>query len=290
MRFQQVVPHRIARLRAQAAHAILGVFAGERGEVHQRDGLQQPRCLPFLLHRPPAAERCDAALHRGAVDARALDPVSVVRRAFDAGEVGEIARWAGGTRCGVRAMSVLSEKRSADRHRLHAEVAGDGLSDVGERVARADRAGRNARAEGDDRHMLARVIAAGPGRIAAVVGREDDEIAWLQLGLQFGQAPVERFERRGIARHVAAMAVEHVEIDEVREQDAAVGRAVELLQRFFEQRFVSVGAEALRDALLGEDVADLADADHFAAVALRRDRATSGRAAELHNRGGCRCV
>jgi len=37
------------RLRAEALHVAGRVVTGERGEVDQRDGAQQPRRLPFLF-------------------------------------------------------------------------------------------------------------------------------------------------------------------------------------------------------------------------------------------------
>ncbi len=98
-----------------------------------------------------------------------------------------------------------------------------------------------------------------------MVGRHQHHIAGLQLTVHLRQAPVEGFQCRGIARHVAAVAVEHVEIDEIAEDEIAVRRLVHGLKRRVHQRHVAVGLENARHAFVGKDVADLADAMHRAA-------------------------
>jgi hypothetical protein len=57
------------------------------------------------------------------------------------------------------------------------ETLGHGLSEVRERAPDAERRWTNAGTEREERHALARVIGAGGGGIAAVVGGEQRQIA-----------------------------------------------------------------------------------------------------------------
>ena len=58
-----------------------------------------------------------------------------------------------------------------------AEIFGDGLADIGKSCAQAEiGAGLHLLAEREQGHVFARVIGAGDGGIAAVVGGEDGEI------------------------------------------------------------------------------------------------------------------
>ena len=84
---------------------------------------------------------------------------------------------------------------------------------------------RQPRAVREQRHGLAGVVAAGPGRVAAVVRAEHQQVARAQRGEQRRQARVEGFERGTVAQRVAAMAVHAVEIDEVDRDQRAVARA-----------------------------------------------------------------
>ncbi len=82
-----------------------------------------------------------------------------------------------------------------------------------------------ARAEAmpEHRHPLARVVGAAPGGVVAVIGGEEQQDRPRRSrSKQAGQRAVEPFQRAGIARRVAAMAVEAVELDEVGEGQAAV--------------------------------------------------------------------
>ena len=76
--------------------------------------------------------------------------------------------------------------------------------------------------------MLARMVGARPCRIIAVIGGEDDEITGLEFGFKLGQAAVKRFEAGGVACDIAAMAELGVKIDEIGEQKAAIGEAINL--------------------------------------------------------------
>lgn len=66
-------------------------------------------------------------------------------------------------------------------------MRGDSFAHVGIGFAAAEGAAGDAWAESEDRHMLAGVVGAGGGRVAAVVGGDDDEVAWSQPRLQLGR-------------------------------------------------------------------------------------------------------
>src|SRR5262245_5241399 len=87
-----------------------------------------------------------------------------------------------------------SEKTLAVRQRREAEMARDRLPDIS-KAAPADRPRLRRRAEGEDGDVFARVVAAGRGRIAAVVGGDDGEVAGAQRLLDPGKPRVEGFER-----------------------------------------------------------------------------------------------
>ena len=84
---------------------------------------------------------------------------------------------------------------------------------------------------------------------------------------QLRQAAVEFFQAVGIAGDVAAVAEELVEVDEVGEDEIAVLRLADRLQRAVELALVLRRLQHLRHAAAGEDVGDLSDAED---VALHR--------------------
>ena len=105
-----------------------------------------------------------------------------------------------------------------------AEILGDGLAHVGEGGADAEiDAGGQTRRVSQDRDIFARVIGGGIDGvgIAAVVGGDDKQIGFLQSGEERAEERVEFFEGAREAFDVFAMAVKHVEIDEIREDEAA---------------------------------------------------------------------
>ena len=110
-----------------------------------------------------------------------------------------------------------------------------------------------------ERHFLAGVIGAAPGRVVAVIGGDDDEVVLVDPREEAGEPRVELDQRLRVAGDVAAVAVEHVEIDEVREDQPVVGRVPQLVDRGHAFGVRGRGRRA-RDAAAGEDVADLAHA------------------------------
>ena len=74
----------------------------------------------------------------------------------------------------------------------------------------------------DNRHSFTRVITSRPGRIVAVVGRNQGQIARnhaVEKARQFG---VEPFQRPRIAGNVIPMSIFAVEFDEIGENQTAV--------------------------------------------------------------------
>ena len=101
-----------------------------------------------------------------------------------------------------------------------------------------------------------------------MVGGDHDQVAFLELGHEFRQATIHFAQRVSIAFDVAAVAEGLVEIDEVHERERLVLHFIGRLQQRFEQRHVVDALHDARDALGGENVADLAQADDFAARIL----------------------
>src|SRR5690606_24923428 len=92
---------------------------------------------------------------------------------------------------------VISE-RLAMTARGQEQVHGERGADIGEAAAPAQGCASNPWTEREHRDALARVIAAAPGRIAAMVARNDREIAVPQRRDELRHARVERFERGGV--------------------------------------------------------------------------------------------
>ena len=112
-----------------------------------------------------------------------------------------------------------------------------------------------------------------------MIGREHHQIAGLQRRLQRRDARIERLQRAGIARDIAAMAEILVEIHEVGEGDRPVRHGVRAFDHAREGVVIAFGRDGMGDALPGEDVADLADARHLPPLVLLgidRDRRGPG--------------
>jgi hypothetical protein len=97
------------------------------------------------------------------------------------------------------------------------------LGDIGKGRAPADRSRRGVAAEAEDRHMFARVVVAAPCRIVAVIGGDDAIILLAHRRGDFRQPRVEGFEACRIARDIAPVPEFGVEIDQIDENDAAIG-------------------------------------------------------------------
>src|SRR6516225_5811874 len=72
---------RVPRLRTQPPHALIRVVTRKSGQVHTRDGSQQPRDLPILLHRSPGHQSRRPPFHRARIHTDVFHPIEIQRRA-----------------------------------------------------------------------------------------------------------------------------------------------------------------------------------------------------------------
>src|SRR5947208_12635844 len=79
-----------------------------------------------------------------------------------------------------------------------AEMSRERRRDIGEGAALPNRARADGGSERQYRDLLARVVGAAPGRIAAMVGGDDHNIVLMQPCADLGNALVEFFERGSI--------------------------------------------------------------------------------------------
>ena len=98
------------------------------------------------------------------------------------------------------------------------------------------------------------------GRVAAVVGGHDQQVVGAELGQHLPDTRVGLLQRLRVALDVVAVAVEHVEIHQVDEQQP---RAVRLQrrQRLGDAVGVALGLDVVRHALPAVDVVNLPDAE-----------------------------
>ena len=111
------------------------------------------------------------------------------------------------------------------------------------------------------RSVLARVVGAGRSRIDAVIGTPEGDVARRELGQQPGNGVVYLTQAGRKAGDVVAVPPDLVEIDEVGKQQA-VTHLPQVAAAGGKPRRVVRGVIVDLDAALGEDLADLADADH----------------------------
>ena len=97
------------------------------------------------------------------------------------------------------------------------QQVGDRRGDVGETGAHAQIARHDARAGDEHGNVLARVVGALEDRVAAVIGGDDHEFIVAQQREQRRQLRIEGLQGLLVADHVAAVAVLHVEVDEIGE-------------------------------------------------------------------------
>ena len=108
----------------------------------------------------------------------------------------------------------------ADRPLLrHSEEIGQGRGNICVSFAGAERDAQAAMQD-HQRHLLTGVIGALPGRIVSVVGGDDHEIILVDLAEKRREPMIEFDEGARVAGNIAAVSEEHVEIDQVREDEA----------------------------------------------------------------------
>ena len=139
-------------------------------------------------------------------------------------------------------------------------------------------------------HVFARVVGAGNGRVAPVVGGEDREIVRPQRAFELRQPGIELFERAAVAFDIVAMPVLLVEIDQVHEDQTLVGSSCIASRVFAMPSALFLVLSVSPNAASQEHVEDLADAvDRDAAVFQLVEQHASWAAAR-RNRGDWRCA
>src|SRR5688572_19018259 len=156
----------------------------------------------------------------------------------------------------------LGAKTGAAGERSDAEYVGDGLAEIreGGPDAKVD-AGADGWTDGEHGHVLARVIGARGGGIVAVIGSNHEQIAGSQARQQVGEAAIESFEIGCVPGHVVAMAVNGVEVDQVRKYQASLVR-VERSDDLVHPVIVALGVDGRADPAAGKEILDLADREH----------------------------
>ena len=96
-----------------------------------------------------------------------------------------------------------------------AKMTSQGLADIGKAVARSERRRKNTRPKREHGDVFARMVAARPCRIAAMVRSDHRQVSRAQQGLEIGQRQVEGFKCPSVAFDITAVAVERVKIDEI---------------------------------------------------------------------------
>ena len=76
-----------------------------------------------------------------------------------------------------------------------------------------------------------------------MISRDDQEIILAQAVQKIRNSRIKGFERRCIACHISAMAVQRVEIDEIGEQHPALRERGQPIKRGIEQRLVAIAAQ-----------------------------------------------
>src|SRR3954454_14787672 len=134
--------------------------------------------------------------------------------------------------------------------------------------------------DGEQRRILAGVVAVRRGGVDAVVGGEDQEVAGPEAVVEpLGDRLVDLAERLGEPADVVAVAVDLVGLDEVREDQPGV-ELVQELRRRGEPLLVGRRRVLAIDADAGEQVADLAHAVYRHAGVLHLDEIRAARRLE----------
>ena len=66
------------------------------------------------------------------------------------------------------------------------------------------------------------MVRAAKCRVVSVVGRDDDEVFGPNSGEEIPEPVVELFQRFAVSRYISSMAVKHVEVDQVHENEAVM--------------------------------------------------------------------
>ena len=141
----------------------------------------------------------------------------------------------------------------------------------------------------EQQRVLPRVVGRRRRRVAAVVGGDDQQVARPERLEDVLEPPVEVLQAAVEVDRVVAVAPEHVGLDEIHEDEAAVD-LLQQLDGLVDPVDVRLRRERLVDVAAGEDVADLADAVHLVAGVADRARDSSAAAARARSRAGSACA
>ena len=171
------------------------------------------------------------------------------------------------------------------------QIIADRCAEIGECGARAERTrATNARAGDEQRHVLARVIRRDVGRIAAVIGGDEEEIVLAQR-LEQRRAARRRTSPAPSRSRAASLRWPYFESKSTRfvKMKSAFDSRIEV-DRLAHAVGVRLGADLRADADAVEDVGDLAEADHLASRPCARARRRSRRSGARRSPSGSRCA
>src|SRR5208337_3038553 len=105
---------------------------------------------------------------------------------------------------------------------LHSEVIGDARSHIGQSATRPQvHAPGNRRACGKDGDVLTRVIGRWTSGVTAMIGGENEDIASFQATQKDGDESIQGFQSFSVTSQVKPMAIEHVKINEIGEDQSS---------------------------------------------------------------------
>src|SRR5450756_1064343 len=156
---------------------------------------------------------------------------------------------------------VRKEARTCNRY--HSEVLRHGGSKVRKRFADSQVCSTTARGRvRQNGHVLTCMVRMrGERRIAAMVGGDEQDIVMLHRPQQLGNLLIKTLQSDRIASHIAAVAEEHVKVDQVGEQQPFPVVGLDQLDRLLDAFLIAVDVEMLREPLTRKQVVGLADAD-----------------------------
>lgn len=138
------------------------------------------------------------------------------------------------------------------------EEVGEGACDVEEAVTDTEGACGVAGAVDEEGDVFPGVVGAGEGGVVAVVGGEDEEVVVIQGWEEGGEPGVGLFDSVCVAFGVTAVAVEHIVVDEIGEDEAGLF-FMEPLRDEGGGVVVIAGVAGFCDSAVGVDILDFSD-------------------------------
>src|SRR5215212_4550053 len=133
------------------------------------------------------------------------------------------------------------------------------LANIGIARPPADRARSRSGGIGQNGYAFTRMIGAAPRRIASMVRGDDKKILGPEGRKERWQATVKSLQRMGVARGIAPMPVEGVEVDEIGNDQTAGAEVIGGKQRLFEQCVIPGCLDLGAGSAMSKNVTDLAD-------------------------------